>query len=505
MTQEKPNAKLTVSINTDTGFWKDKKFEHEFGNFTVITGVNGSGKTKLLEYIAKDVKITSEQITRFIETTYKLPHEKFPNEMEGRANYVLNVNNTNDQGHFLLHTRKGDDVTWSKDTIRNNNIAQNLDYQILLDIMSRRKGFNNGAIDAQEMELHNKRKYEEGYNITSFLPSNQQDDYPWDRVDRILAACDLNIRIDRGNLSGEIGFLRKFLQEDGTYEEREISAKDLSSGEQVAFAVALWTWGSATGARSELLLVDEFDAHLNPSIAAKFIEVIKTYFVGEGVRVIMTTHSPSTVAFAKEHNTDILWMEDGEINRDMGLDDGEINKDMGLDKIINILSNGLITVNEDSFELLIELSKREKILFVEDDRTKQYLEKAMEYLERNALKNVLIFNCGSASKIAQYIALNQNNRKRVIKVVLLDNDQGYKDALRALEKSGNLSKCKIVKVSEEAGTEIEDLFPITQGLKKKQKKQEVKKLLKKCNKDTFTNFEPLLVKLEKQFKGMQPK
>jgi AAA15 family ATPase/GTPase len=52
--------------------------------------------------------------------------------------------------------------------------------------------------------------------------------------------------------------------------------------------------------------VDEFDAHLNPSIAEKFIEVIQTYFVNKGVQVIMTTHSPSTVAFAKEHNKNIL-------------------------------------------------------------------------------------------------------------------------------------------------------------------------------------------------------
>ena len=490
MTQEKPNSKLTVSINADTGFWKDKNFEHEFGNFTVITGVNGSGKTKLLEYIAKDADITSKKITRFVETSYKIPYQQYTNEIQSTVNYTFNVNNVNDQGHVLVHNCKsGDNVYWSQNTIQANNLVAKLDYQILLDIIKQRETFNND--DTLLMaELDNSKKYKtEGYKVERFFTANEQNDLPWDRIDRILAAFALNIRIDRRNLNAGISFLRKFLQEDGTHEEKQILAKDLSSGEQVAFAVALWTWGSATGQRSELLLVDEFDAHLNPSIAEKFIEVIQTYFVNEGVRVIMTTHSPSTVAFAKEHNTDILWMEDGEINRDIKPD-----------KIINTLSNGLITVNEDSFECLIELSKSEKILFVEDDRTKQYLEKATKCLKSNALENVLIFNCGSASKIAQYIALNQNNRKRVIKVALLDNDQGYKDALRALEKIVNRLRCTVVKVSEEENAEIEDLFPITKGLQKKQKKQAVDELLKNPNDNAFDNFRQLLTKLHECFR-----
>ena len=45
---------------------------------------------------------------------------------------------------------------------------------------------------------------------------------------------------------------------------------NLSSGEKVAFETALWSWGNSEGQRSEILLIDEFDSHLNPSIAEKF-------------------------------------------------------------------------------------------------------------------------------------------------------------------------------------------------------------------------------------------
>jgi ABC-type lipoprotein export system ATPase subunit len=111
MTQEKPNSKLTVPINADAGFWKDKNFEYEFGDFTVITGVNGSGKTKLLEYIAKNADITSKQITRFVETSYKIPHEQYMNEIRSQTSYTFDMNNVNDQGLVSVkELRSGNDV-----------------------------------------------------------------------------------------------------------------------------------------------------------------------------------------------------------------------------------------------------------------------------------------------------------------------------------------------------------------------------------------------------------
>lgn len=74
-------------------------------------------------------------------------------------------------------------------------------------------------------------------------------------------------------------------------------------------------------------MLDEFDAHLNPVLSGVVIEIIEKYFLPKGIQVIMTTHSPSTVAHVKEEN--LFWMENGQF----------IEKEKM--EIIHLLSSGL--------------------------------------------------------------------------------------------------------------------------------------------------------------------
>jgi ABC-type ATPase involved in cell division len=82
----------------------------------------------------------------------------------------------------------------------------------------------------------------------------------------------------------------------------EIAALDLSSGEKVLLQLVLWLYTAGkVGHFPKLLLLDEPDAHLHPSMTTQFLDVISEVLVNRyGVRVIMTTHSPSTVALAPE-------------------------------------------------------------------------------------------------------------------------------------------------------------------------------------------------------------
>ncbi len=157
-----------------------------------------------------------------------------------------------------------------------------------------RKIFQNNTVDIRR-KLDRADKYKITFDIKELLPVNKNDDQPWNRIDRILNAFGLLIRVDRMNLIADLEFLRR--SKLGSI-ETTLEMKDLSSGEKVAFALALWTWGNSKGQKTDILLVDEFDAHLNPSIAEKYIGIIKEYFVDLGVQVIMTTHNPSTVAYA---------------------------------------------------------------------------------------------------------------------------------------------------------------------------------------------------------------
>lgn len=77
-----------------------------------------------------------------------------------------------------------------------------------------------------------------------------------------------------------------------------IPLSEVSSGERVLMSTVLWRYQAEAAQRHyRLLLLDEPDAHLHPSLTRRFLNVLKKTFVEErGVRVIMTTHSPSTAA-----------------------------------------------------------------------------------------------------------------------------------------------------------------------------------------------------------------
>jgi energy-coupling factor transporter ATP-binding protein EcfA2 len=87
--------------------------------------------------------------------------------------------------------------------------------------------------------------------------------------------------------------------------EAEVTTNLLSSGEKTLLAIAMTLYtGSRLGEAIELpqiLLLDEADASLHPSMVKSLLQVVREVFVATyGVKVIMTTHSPTTVALAPE-------------------------------------------------------------------------------------------------------------------------------------------------------------------------------------------------------------
>ena len=78
----------------------------------------------------------------------------------------------------------------------------------------------------------------------------------------------------------------------------------LSSGEKILMTLCLVSFNQYLGRRPpKLLLLDELDAVLHPSMVAALITTLKTLFVAKGTKVLMTSHSPMTVAALDE--TDI--------------------------------------------------------------------------------------------------------------------------------------------------------------------------------------------------------
>lgn len=127
---------------------------------------------------------------------------------------------------------------------------------------------------------------------------------PWEVLNETLLAIGLNYAFDPPlEVSESIPFSPTLRHRS---EEIELRVEDLSAGERTLLAVALslYTGSNRESAYLQLprvLLLDEPDASLHPSMVLSLLNVLQDVFVDRhDVKVLMTTHSPTTVALAPE-------------------------------------------------------------------------------------------------------------------------------------------------------------------------------------------------------------
>jgi hypothetical protein len=85
----------------------------------------------------------------------------------------------------------------------------------------------------------------------------------------------------------------------------KVDWQELSSGEQVIFRIICWLFYYKTTNHlyPRLLLLDEPDAHLTPRMTRRFLDhLYEVIHARLGIAVIMTTHSPNTVALSEERS-----------------------------------------------------------------------------------------------------------------------------------------------------------------------------------------------------------
>lgn len=73
---------------------------------------------------------------------------------------------------------------------------------------------------------------------------------------------------------------------------------DLSDGEKAILKLALISLDEEISKDIKLVLFDEYDAPLNPSLIEAFYHVIEKFYIYKGIQIIMTTHSPATISLA---------------------------------------------------------------------------------------------------------------------------------------------------------------------------------------------------------------
>lgn len=186
-------------------------------------------------------------------------------------------------------------------------------------------------------------KKEEGEENNSVSDAEFTESYPppWDIINGILN--DLSIQfyfngIEKSDFSEHVNIDFK-LHKKST--DEPIDFIDLSSGEKVIIGLILKLFTSKYYDDSlnfpELLILDEPDAHLHPEMSKLLLDVLEDTFVNKyGIKVILTTHSPSTIALSPENC----------IYQLKNIQDSSLKK-ISKDKALKLLTNFIPTLNID--------------------------------------------------------------------------------------------------------------------------------------------------------------
>lgn len=131
---------------------------------------------------------------------------------------------------------------------------------------------------------------------------------PWDFVNEILARADLPFRINQPNRFDFDDFLPVLTK---TTSSANIPFSQLSSGERILISFALCLYQASDGRQAtkypEILLLDEVDGPLHPSMTKHLLDTIQQILVKQcNVKVILTTHSPTTVALSPDDSIFVM-------------------------------------------------------------------------------------------------------------------------------------------------------------------------------------------------------
>ena len=192
---------------------------------------------------------------------------------------------------------------------------------------------------------------------------------PWDLVNRILEQFDtLTYKVNSP----------EGLNRDATYQlklkhtekhDLEIDFSNLSSGERVLMALVASIYQSSSEKYfPDLLLLDEVDSSLHPSMMKNMLNVIENIFLSQGVKVILVTHSPTTIALSPEDSIFVM-------NRSGSQRVVKKKKQEALE----ILTQGFATI-EQGLRLFDEVAKSDLTIITEGNNTK-LIERALQLHE----------------------------------------------------------------------------------------------------------------------------
>lgn len=261
---------------------------------------------QLIEIAAKDDGANKEKIVSTIKQIMK-PKISGRDAAERSQRALLYINSL-DSDAILKHAR----ALLGEDSTARHNAMLALDMvtpkgfeQELNRVFQRYRDLENGNTIAKARDLPDR--------IIEI-----EEPAPWDFLNELFEKGNIEFRVSAPDFVAVNSSVRVTLKKNGT--DAEIGFSNLSSGERIfiSFAIALYnTEGAKTKAVfPKLLLLDEIDATLHPSMVKYVLRVIKETLVTKlGIKVILTTHSPTTVALVDDAEVYEMDNQAGQLRR----------------------------------------------------------------------------------------------------------------------------------------------------------------------------------------------
>lgn len=200
---------------------------------------------------------------------------------------------------------------------------------------------------------------------------------PWDLINKILEEFDtLQYKINSPEGADYFGSFQLKLKHTGK-DDLEVDFSSLSSGEKILMALVASIYKSSSDKHfPDILLLDEVDASLHPSMMKNMLSVIENIFLKQGVKVILVTHSPTTIALAPEES--VFVMNRSGLNR--------VEKKTKQDAL-TILTQEFATI-EQGLKLFDQVTKANLTIITEGNNT-LLIEKALQV---NGIKDVVVLS-----------------------------------------------------------------------------------------------------------------
>lgn len=262
----------------------------------------------------------------------------------------------------------------------------------------------------------------------------------------------------------------------------------LSSGEKVIFELICYYFASKES-KLEMIMLDEFDANLNPLLAEQYIEVIKEQF--KDIKVVLTTHSPSTVVEVEPN--ELFELND---SRELKCAVDEDGKREILKRLApKFVYHGEFGILEDVFN-----NKYEMIVFLEGKNDVKNFESGLINEKYKFIDSHGVGNMPDLVKIFKAIPFFKKLAQQKLIVFLFDFDQeGIDNLLKCIPKKNqeifekfNDKASYFSKVEEDTNIYVTHLIPCNEHswkLNEGYRHQELRKEGENGIKRQFENLE----------------